>query len=70
MADTLGLLLAIVVTSASIQDRDEAKMLLKTIDGSAKKLRKVRVDDGYRGVLLEWIKLNFRFVARGGLAKR
>ncbi len=61
VVDTLGLVLTTVVTSASIQDRDGAKMLLKRLDGSSKKLRKIWVDGGYRGILLEWVKLNFRF---------
>jgi putative transposase len=62
VVDTLGLLLTTVVTSASIQDRDGAKMLLKRLDGASKKLRKIWVDGGYRGLLLEWVKLNFSFV--------
>jgi putative transposase len=62
LVDTCGFLLAVLVTSASIQDRDGAKLLLRTLDGSAKKLRKIWVDGGYRGVLLEWVKLNFRFI--------
>ncbi len=70
LVDTLGLLLAIVVTSASIQDRDGAKMLLNKLDGSCKKLRKVWVDGGYRGLLLEWVKLNFSLCLRSGVAFR
>lgn len=62
VVDTMGLLLAIVVTAASVQDRDGAKILLRRLDGSAKKMRKIWVDGGYRGVLLEWVKINFRFV--------
>lgn len=62
LVDTLGFLLAVVVTSATVQDRDGARMLLKRLDGSAKKLHKIWVDGGYRGVLLVWVKLNFRFI--------
>lgn len=54
LVDTLGLMMAVVVTVASIQDRDGAKLLLKGIKGSGKKLRKIWVDGGYRGVLVEW----------------
>jgi putative transposase len=61
LVDTLGFLLAVIVTSATVQDRDGARILLKTLDGSAKKLRKIWVDGGYRGGLIEWVKLNFRF---------
>jgi len=62
LVDTLGFLMAVLVTSATVQDRDAARMLLKSLDGSAKKLRKVWVAGGYRGILVEWVKLNFRFV--------
>jgi len=62
LVDTLGFLMVVIVISASIQDRDGAKMLLKNLDGSAKKLRRIWVDGGYRGVLLEWVKLNFSFM--------
>lgn len=62
VVDTLGLLLAIIVTSAAVQDRDGAKLVLNRLDGSSKKLRKVWVDGGYRGALLEWVKMNFRFI--------
>lgn len=56
LVDTLGLLMAVVVTVASVQDRDGAKLLLKGIKGSGKKLRKIWVDGGYRGELVNWVK--------------
>lgn len=56
LVDTLGLMIAVVVTAASIQDRDGAKILLKGINGSGKKLRKIWVDGGYRGGLVNWVK--------------
>jgi putative transposase len=59
--DTLGLLLAVVVTVASVQDRDGARLLLRHLPGSCKKLRKVWVDGGYSGRLLEWVAERFRF---------
>ena len=62
LVDTLGLLLAVIVTSASLQDRDGARKLLQNLNGSCKKLRKVWVGSGYRGVLLEWVKMNFSFI--------
>lgn len=61
LVDTLGLLLAVVVTTADVQDRDGARRLLPKLSGSCKKLRKVWVDGGYRGLLLDWVKLQFRF---------
>jgi putative transposase len=56
LVDTLGLLIAVVVTVASIQDRDGARLLLTGINGSGKKLRKIWVDGGYRGELVNWVK--------------
>ena len=62
LVDTLGLLLAVAVTSAAVQDRDGAKILLRALGGSCKKLRRVWADGGYRGKLLEWAAGRFRFV--------
>jgi len=61
LVDTLGLLLVVVVTAAAVQDRDGARILLKRLPGSGKKLRRIWVDGGYRGQLLEWVKSRFRF---------
>ena len=58
----MGLLMAIVVTSTSIKDRDGAKLLLHCLEGSCKKLRRIWVDGGYRGALLCWVSEQFRFV--------
>lgn len=62
LVDTLGLLMAAVVTAASVQDRDGAKLLLGSLSGSCKKIRKIWVDGGYRGQLLDWVALRFQFV--------
>lgn len=62
LVDTLGLLMAVVVTAASVQDRDGAKLLLQSLSGSSKKIRRIWVDGGYRGQLLDWVTLRFHFV--------
>lgn len=62
LVDTLGLLLAVVVTSASVQDRDGARLLFSRLGGACKKLRKIWVDGGYRGSLVTWVAEHFRFV--------
>jgi len=62
LVDTLGLLLAVVVTSASISDPAGAKLLLSHLKGFCKKLRRIWVDGAYRGQLLEWVLLHFKFV--------
>jgi putative transposase len=62
LVDTLGLLLAVVVTSAALSDPAGAKLLLKHLGGACKKLRRIWVDGTYRGHLLEWVVLHFHFV--------
>lgn len=62
LVDTMGLLLVVVVTAASVQDRDGAKLVLQRLTGSCKKLRRIWVDGGYRGALLAWVCERFRFV--------
>jgi putative transposase len=58
----LGLVLAVVVTAASVQDRDGAKLLFQRLSGACKKLRLIWVDGAYRGQLMEWVALHMRFV--------
>ena len=62
LVDTLGLLLAVVVTSASLSDPAGARLLLKRLKGACKKLRRIWVDGAYRGLLLEWVLVHFKFV--------
>jgi putative transposase len=63
LVDTLGLLMTIVVTAASVQERDGARLLFARLNGSCKKLRRLWVDGGYRGApLVEWVTARFRFV--------
>jgi putative transposase len=44
LVDTCGLLLAVIVTAASMQDRDGARLLLRRLAGFGKKLRLIWVD--------------------------
>ena len=61
LVDTLGLLLTVVVTVASVQDRDGARLLLRRLPGGGKKLRKIWVDGGYAGQLVAWVAQRFAF---------
>ena len=61
LVDAMGLMIAMVITSASVQDRDGAHILLKQLTGVAKKLRLIWVDGGYRGKLVEWVSQVFKF---------
>ena len=62
LVDTLGLLMAVVVTSAALSDQAGAKLLLRHLGGACKKLRRIWVDGAYRGRLLEWVLLHCQFV--------
>ena len=61
LVDTLGLLMAVVVTAASVQDRDGARLVLSRLGGAGKKLHLIWVDGAYRGQLLDWVAERFRF---------
>jgi len=52
--DTLGLLLAVVVTSAAIQDRDGAFRLLTALRAKFSTVSHVWADGGYAGRLVSW----------------
>lgn len=62
LVDTLGLVMNAKVTTADVQYRDGAKLLLQSLPGTAKCLRKVWVDAAYRGKLLGWVANHFKFV--------
>ena len=55
VVDTLGLLLAILVTAASVQDRDGAKRVLARLRGHAPRLRHLWADGAYAGALVDWV---------------
>ena len=50
-----------VATAASVQDRDGAQLPLTHLGGACKKLRRIWVDGGYRGQLLDWVAAECRF---------
>ena len=52
--DTMGLLLAVVVTSADIQDRDGAHRLLAALRARFSTVSLVWADGGYAGRLVTW----------------
>lgn len=55
LVDTLGLLMAIVVHSASIQDRDGLKLLLARVRGRFPRLRLIWADAAYEAAV-GWVK--------------
>jgi transposase len=54
--DTIGLLLAVLVTAASVQDRDAAKPLLWNLRRAFPSVRLAWADGGYAGKLVTWAK--------------
>ena len=62
--DTLGLLMAVIVTAASVSDPAGARLLCARLGGACKKLRLIWVDGAYRGQLVEWVRQHLRFVLR------
>ena len=51
----MGLLLAVVVHPANIQDRDGAKLVIDKLTGRFTRMRLVWADAGYAGKLIEWV---------------
>jgi putative transposase len=62
LVDTLGLLLVVAVTVASLPERDGARLLFARLTGSCKKLRRIWVDGGYRGPWINWAAERFGFL--------
>lgn len=64
VVDTLGLIVLVLVTAASTQDRDGARQVLQTLFDRLKKRKSWRgcrlklfgADGSYRGELIEWVK--------------
>ena len=56
VVDTLGLILAVVVHPADVQDRDGAKMVLRRLKGQYERLQLIWADGGYAGVLIDWVQ--------------
>ena len=56
VVDTLGLLLAVVVHSAAVQDRDGAKLVLEKAHGQFPRLALLWADGGYAGKLIDWVQ--------------
>ncbi len=54
LVDTLGLLLVVVVTAASLQDASSAPVLEPRVRGSFPRLQKVMADAGYKQQFIEW----------------
>lgn len=56
VVDTLGLILAVVVHAANVQDRDGAQLVLRKLRGLYPRLKRIWADGGYAGKLVDWTK--------------
>ncbi len=59
IVDTLGLLLAVVIQSASVQDRDGADEVIERMKRCWRCVNKIFADGGYRGKLTKRLKRVF-----------
>jgi transposase len=60
VTDTTGLLLVVLVTAASVQDRDAGRVLLSALGLCFPGVSKVWADSGYAGALVEWAHTTWR----------
>lgn len=58
----MGLIIAVTVHIASIQDRDGAKKLLSKVRDRLPRLRLIWADGGYRGKLIGWVMTHCNWV--------
>lgn len=58
IVDCLGLILAVHVHPANIQDREGARETLLKIENSYPLLTLMWADGGYRGALVDWVKIH------------
>ena len=55
VVDTIGLIIAVVVHAANIQDRDGAKLVMAKITCGFPRLQLIWADGGYAGKLIKWV---------------
>lgn len=74
--DCLGLILAVMITPASVQDREAAKGLIRFLVNMYGRLQIIWADGGYLGALVQWVKrlrhygkLHLEIVRRSDRAK-
>lgn len=56
VVDTLGLILALTVHAANVQDRNGAKQVLQKLAEGFPRLQWIWADGGYTGKLVDWVQ--------------
>ena len=64
VVDTMGMVLAVVVHPADIQDRDGARLAVSKLQGRFSRLRLIWADAGYAGQLVDWIRTSAGYVLK------
>ena len=62
VVDTMGLLLCVIVHTASLQDRDGARLVLGKLRSLFPTLKIIFADGGYTGKLVQWVEQLKAFV--------
>jgi putative transposase len=62
LVDTLGLVHALLVHSAGVQDRTGGRLVLEQCRGRMPRLRRIWADGAYRGRLVRWVRRTRRWV--------
>ncbi|MGI8762293.1 MAG: IS5 family transposase [Jatrophihabitantaceae bacterium] len=60
VVDTMGLLLAVIITTASVQDRDGARTVLDRLRFTMPSVAHIWADGGYAGKLIDWARDRLR----------
>jgi putative transposase len=60
IVDTLGLILAVVIQDASVQDRDGAPSVIENMKENWLRVIKIFADGGYAGKLIDKVKVLFK----------
>src|SRR4029077_20067762 len=64
VVDVLGLILAVAVTGANVQDRDGGQLVLSDLKDRFARIERVWADGGYAGQLVEGAEKAAHFCAR------
>jgi putative transposase len=56
IVDSLGLIVALVVHPANVQDRDGAKLLIRQLGTRFRRLQLIFADGGYAGKFVDWTR--------------
>ena len=62
VVDVLGLILAVAVTGANVQDRDDGQLVLSGLKDRFSRMERVWADGAYAGQLVEWAEKAAQFV--------